>query len=111
MTANDYEEKKERVARAAKKGGRIGSRLVGGMAAPAAVYTLAASFGTASTGTAISTLSGAAATKATLAWLGGGAVAAGGLGIAGGGIVLAATTVAGAYAAKKVYDQVMTTKD
>jgi hypothetical protein len=38
---------------------------------------------TASTGTAIGTLSGAAATNATLAWLGGGALSAGGFGMAG----------------------------
>ncbi|RUM43803.1 MAG: hypothetical protein DSY46_07240 [Hydrogenimonas sp.] len=42
----------------------------------------------ASTGTAISTLSGAAATNATLAWLGGGSLAAGGFGMAGGMAVL-----------------------
>lgn len=44
--------------------------------------------GTASTGTAIGTLSGAAATNATLAWLGGGSLASGGFGIAGGTMVL-----------------------
>lgn len=44
--------------------------------------------GVASTGTAISGLSGAAATNATLAWLGGGSLASGGLGIAGGTTVL-----------------------
>lgn len=42
----------------------------------------------ASTGTAISSLSGAAATNATLAQLGGGALSAGGLGMAGGQAVL-----------------------
>jgi hypothetical protein len=45
-------------------------------------------FGAASTGTAISTLSGVAATNATLAWFGGGALAAGGAGMAGGAAVL-----------------------
>ncbi len=44
--------------------------------------------GAASTGTAISTLSGAAATNATLAWLGGGALAANGGGMALGSAVL-----------------------
>ncbi|MFT4105526.1 MAG: hypothetical protein QM657_07195 [Lacrimispora sp.] len=44
--------------------------------------------GTASTGTAIGTLSGVAATNATLAWLGGGAIAAGGGGMALGTLVL-----------------------
>ena len=42
---------------------------------PTAAMWIATTFGTASTGTAISTLSGAAATNAALAWLGGGAVA------------------------------------
>ncbi|SFG90503.1 hypothetical protein SAMN04487988_11037 [Algoriphagus hitonicola] len=51
-------------------------------------WALAGYFGTASTGTAISTLSGAAATNATLAWFGGGSLATGGAGIAGGTMVL-----------------------
>jgi hypothetical protein len=55
-----------------------------GMGAYGAVGMLAS----ASTGTAIGTLSGAAATNATLAWLGGGSLASGGLGIAGGTAVL-----------------------
>lgn len=46
------------------------------------------SFATASTGTAISGLTGAAATNATLAWLGGGSIAAGGGGMAAGAVVL-----------------------
>jgi hypothetical protein len=45
--------------------------------APTAAMALATTFGTASTGTAISALSGAAATNAALAWLGGGGMAAG----------------------------------
>lgn len=48
----------------------------------------------ASTGTAISSLSGAAATNATLAQLGGGALSAGGLGMAGGQAVLTGLTAA-----------------
>jgi hypothetical protein len=47
-----------------------------------------AAFGTASTGAAISSLSGAAAWNATLAWLGGGSIAAGGGGMAAGAVVL-----------------------
>lgn len=43
---------------------------------------------TATTGTAIGTLSGVAATNATLAWLGGGALSVGGFGMAGGMVVL-----------------------
>jgi membrane protein implicated in regulation of membrane protease activity len=50
---------------------------------------VATTFGAASTGTAISALSGAAATNAALAWLGGGALAAGGGGTAAGGAILA----------------------
>lgn len=69
--------------------------------APTAALWVATTFGTASTGTAISTLSGAAATNAALAWLGGGTVAAGGGGAAGGTALLALAgpigwTVAGA---------------
>jgi hypothetical protein len=45
-------------------------------------------FATASTGTAISTLSGVAASNATLAFFGGGSLATGGLGMAGGTLVL-----------------------
>ena len=50
---------------------------------------IATTFGVASTGTAISALSGAAATNAALAWLGGGALAAGGGGMAAGSAFLA----------------------
>lgn len=49
---------------------------------------LVANFGIASTGTAISSLSGAAAQRATLAALGGGAKAVGGAGMAGGQVML-----------------------
>lgn len=69
--------------------------------APTAAIWVATTFGTASTGTAISALSGAAASNAALAWLGGGALAAGGGGTAAGGAILALAgpigwTVAGA---------------
>lgn len=57
--------------------------------APTAAMWVATTYGVASTGTAISTLSGAAATNAALAWLGGGAIAAGGGGTAAGGALLA----------------------
>ena len=62
----------------------VGSGALVGMA----TYGGATMFATASTGTAISTLSGVAATNATLAWFGGGALSAGGLGMAGGMAVL-----------------------
>lgn len=60
---------------------------------PAATTSAVMAFGAASTGTAISSLSGAAATNATLAWLGGGSLAAGGGGMAAGSAVLGAITV------------------
>lgn len=56
---------------------------------PTAAMGVATTFGVASTGTAISALSGAAATNAALAWLGGGALAAGGGGMAAGNAFLA----------------------
>lgn len=56
---------------------------------PSAAMGIATTFGVASTGTAISALSGAAATNAALAWLGGGALAAGGGGMAAGNAFLA----------------------
>ncbi len=59
-----------------------------GLAAAGGAYLGVGTFAAASTGTAISGLSGAAATNATLAWLGGGSIASGGLGIAGGTAVL-----------------------
>ena len=52
------------------------------------VYGAVGTFGSASTGTAISTLSGAAAKNATLAWLGGGSLAASGGGMAVGVLTL-----------------------
>ena len=56
---------------------------------PSVAMAVATTFGTASTGTAISALSGAAAANAALAWLGGGALAAGGGGMAAGNTLLA----------------------
>lgn len=64
------------------------SSLGAGALAGIASYGGAMMFASASTGTAIATLSGAAATNATLAWFGGGSLAAGGLGMAGGTAVL-----------------------
>ena len=59
-----------------------------------AAYGGAMMIGSASTGTAIATLTGAAKTNATLAWFGGGAKAAGGFGMAAGKLVLAGVVVA-----------------
>ncbi|MBC1236931.1 hypothetical protein [Nostoc sp. 2RC] len=68
---------------------------------------VATSIGVASTGTAISSLSGAAATNAMLAWFGGGAVAAGGGGMAvgvwvlGGITAIPALAIGGFFAARE----------
>lgn len=64
------------------------SGAAGGALAGLGAYGSVGLLAAASTGTAISTLSGAAATNATLAWLGGGSLAAGGFGMAGGMIAL-----------------------
>ena len=76
---------------------------------PTAAMGVATTFGVASTGTAISSLTGAAANSAALAWLGGGGMAAGnaflamagpvGWGIAG--LMLTASVGAGVFANKK----------
>lgn len=68
-------------------GGIVGGAAAGAVTAFGACSAVAL-LGTASTGTAIATLTGAAATNATLAFLGGGSLAAGGLGIAGGTCIL-----------------------
>lgn len=68
------------------KGGVAGASAA--LAAPQAALVGVSAFATASTGTAISGLSGAAATNATLAWLGGGSLAAGGGGMAAGTAVI-----------------------
>lgn len=77
----------------ALKGVIAGSALgtAGTFAASGATTAAVSAFGVASTGTAISGLSGAAATNATLAALGGGSLAAG-----GGGVALGTTLLTGA---------------
>ncbi|PVX59566.1 hypothetical protein [Rhodococcus globerulus] len=103
LEAEEFARKDLEAARKSAAG--AGAGLVAGAAvasiAPTAALWVATTFGTASTGTAISTLSGAVATKAALAWLGGGAIAAGGGGTAAGTALLALAgpigwTVAGA---------------
>ncbi len=76
-------------------GGLGGAALgtAGGFAAAGATISAVMALGTASTGTAIASLSGVAATNATLAALGGGSIAAGGGGIALGTTVLGAATL------------------
>ncbi|MDR0853951.1 MAG: hypothetical protein LBN34_06245 [Clostridiales Family XIII bacterium] len=82
----------ERLEDLKKSAGVAGAGITAGVGvatlAPTAAIAIATTFGTASTGTAISALGGAAATNAALAWLGGGAVAAGGGGVAAGNALL-----------------------
>lgn len=92
---NPDELKKVSVGAGVLLGGLGGAALgtAGGFAAAGATTAAVMALGTASTGTAIASLSGAAATNATLAALGGGALAAGGGGIALGTTVLGAATL------------------
>ena len=83
--------KKASVGASVLVGGFLGT--AGGFAASGATTAAVMALGTASTGTAISALSGAAATNATLAALGGGSLAAGGGGIALGTTILGAATL------------------
>lgn len=89
----DSKQARDRLLLLLKSGGAAGAA---GLVTGPAVTSLVMSFAAASTGTAISTLSGAAATNAALAWLGGGAIAAGGGGMAAGAMVLATLTTGGA---------------
>lgn len=92
----DAEElKKVSVGAGVLLGGLGGAALgtAGGFAAAGATTAAVMALGTASTGTAIASLSGVAATNATLAALGGGALAAGGGGMALGTTILGATTL------------------
>lgn len=75
-------------------GASVGAGAMAGLGAFGGVGLI----GTASTGTAITSLTGVAATNATLAWFGGGSLATGGLGIAGGAAVLGGIVAAPAIA-------------
>ena len=66
----------------------VAAGVAGGFAAAGATTTIATAIGTASTGTAISSLSGVALSDAVLACLGGGSLAVGGGGVALGSAVL-----------------------
>lgn len=74
--------------------GYAAGAVAAGTATGAATLGLVTAFGTASTGTALATLSGPAYVHATLAALGGGSLATGGLGMAGGAAVLGAVVAA-----------------
>ena len=84
----DFEELKQLGNFAAEVAGGATAGVAGGALTALGAYGAAMTFASASTGTAIATLSGAAATNATLAFFGGGSLAAGGLGMAGGTMVL-----------------------
>lgn len=86
--------------------------LVGGSTALGA-WGLVSLIGSASTGTAISSLSGVAATNATLAWFGGGSIATGGAGMAGGFWVLGGIVAAPIvfFSTKNAYKKVDTLKE
>lgn len=92
---NAEEIKKVSVGAGVLLGGLGGAAVgtAGGFAAAGATTAAVMALGTASTGTAIASLSGAAATNATLAALGGGALAAGGGGMALGTTILGAATL------------------
>lgn len=85
---NTFQELKELGNFAVGVAGGAAAGVVGGALTALGAYGAATTFATASTGTAIASLSGAAATNATLAFFGGGSLAAGGLGMAGGMVVL-----------------------
>src|SRR4051812_34071998 len=72
--------------------GIVGSAVTG-VGIKAGITTAVTTFASASTGTAISTLSGAAATNATAAFLGGGSLASGGGGMAAGAVALNFVTI------------------
>lgn len=84
---NDYKMAAVKNAGAGAVG--VGAGVAVAALGPTAAMGIATTFGVASTGTAICTLSGAAATNAALAWLGGGALAVGGGGMAAGNAFLA----------------------
>ncbi|USL34826.1 hypothetical protein [Priestia megaterium] len=81
-----------------------------GVSSALGAWALVSTLGTASTGTAIGTLSGAAATNATLAWFGGGALAAGGGGMAAGTVILGGIVVIPALTLVGVFNHVQANK-
>ncbi len=95
LTANQFNdvtlaEMRQMVDFILESGLGMGSGSLAGALTAFGAYNGTMMFAAASTGTAISTLSGAAATNATLAWLGGGSLASGGMGVAGGTMALGA---------------------
>ena len=93
ISPHGFEELKQKIEismieLATSLGGGVASGAVTGAAAAGGAYRIVGLFASASTGTAIRSLSGIAARNATLAWLGGGTLASGGGGIAAGAALL-----------------------
>ncbi len=93
IDVQDFKELRELGNFAINIAGGASAGAVGGALTAFGAYSAAMTFASASTGTAISTLSGAAATNATLAFFGGGSLAAGGYGMVGGMMVLGSMVV------------------
>lgn len=88
FSITELKEMESMVATSLELSMNLGSSALTGALTGFAAYGSVPLLATASTGTAISTLSGAAATNATLVWLGGGSLAAGGFGMTGGMLAL-----------------------
>ena len=115
----DFEELKDLVKFAGTIAGGAVAGTAGGALVAFGAYGAAQALACASTGTAISALSGAAATNATLAFFGGGSLVSGGLGMAGGTAVLGGLVAGPALmvlgivaeaAAKKNLDKALTNR-
>ena len=87
-----------------------GKGVSAGIGTAVGTWALISTYGAASTGTAIASLSGAAATNATLAWLGGGSLAAGGGGIAAGSAVLGGIVAIPALAITGIFSHLKANK-
>jgi hypothetical protein len=96
ISSEHFEKYKLSVHKAEEFSKIVQTSLVGGTAVSQSIFAFAGIIGTASTGTAISSLGGAAATNATLAWLGGGSLATGGGGMVLGSLVLGGVTLGSA---------------
>lgn len=88
FSSDAFDNMKNEISLVEASGMGLVSGSAGGALAAFGAYNGAMMLASASTGTAISSLSGAAATNATLAWFGGGSIIGGGLGMAGGTMVL-----------------------
>ena len=87
-----------------------GKGISAGIGTAVGTWALISTYGAASTGTAIASLSGAAATNATLAWLGGGSLATGGGGIAAGSAVLGGIVAIPALIATGIFSHLKANK-